>query len=280
MTKRIVTGMDGSESSAVALRWAVEEAAVHGAALTAVLVWSYLDQHHADPHAPFDPHYGADQARDVLAGWVTEAVGTDASQVDLRVTCDLPAPGLVQAADAADLIVVGARGRGGFEGLLLGSVSHHVVESAHQPVAVVRTPGPVRDGRVVVGIDGSTRSAQALRWAAAEARARGTRLDVVHAWQLQALAASPWGPGVPDMEAVEGGARETLDAALADPALEGVDVQGHLVSGGASRAIIEQADGAGLIVTGSRGLGRVTSALLGSVTRQLLHHAPCPVVVT
>ena len=280
MTKRIVIGMDGSKSSAAALRWAIEEAEVHGAALEAVLVWSYLDQHHADPKAPFDPHYGDDQALAVLAGWVDEAAGDAAAGVELRTVCNLPAPGLVEAGDAADLIVVGARGRGGFEGLLIGSISHRVVESAEQPVAVIRAPGPVRGGRVVVGTDGSTRGQQALRWAAAEARARGAELDVVHAWQVQALAASPWGPAMPDIGGIEAAAREALDLALADPALEGVEASGHLVNGGPSRALIELAEGAGLVVAGSRGLGRVGGALLGSVTRQLLHHAPCPVVVT
>jgi nucleotide-binding universal stress UspA family protein len=280
MTKRIVIGLDGSESSAVALRWATEEAEVHGASLEAVLVWSYLDQHHADPKAPFDPRYDDDQALAVLAGWVDDAVGADAAGIELRTVCDLPATGLVEAGDAADLIVVGARGRGGFEGLLLGSVSQKVVEGAERPVAVIRQPGPVRGGRVVVGIDGSTRAQQALRWAAGEARARGAALDVVHAWQVQALAASPWGPAMPDVDSIEAGAREALAAVLADPALEGVDATGHLVNGGAARALMERADGAGLVVAGSRGLGRIGGALLGSVTRQLLHHAPCPVVVT
>lgn len=280
MTKRIVIGLDGSESSAGALRWAVEEAAVHGAALEAVLVWSYLDQHHTDPQAPFDPHYNDDQALAVLAGWVDSAVGADAAAIELRTVCNLPAAGLVEAGDAADLIVVGARGRGGFEGLLLGSVSQKVVESAQQPVAVIRQQGPVQGGRVVVGIDGSTRARHALRWAAAEARARGAALDVVHAWQLQVLAASPWGPAMPDLGGIEAAAQETLDAALVDPALKGLEVAGHHVNAGAARILMELAEGAGLVVAGSRGLGRLGSALLGSVTRQLLHHAPCPVVVT
>lgn len=279
MTGQIVIGMDGSDASADALRWAVDEAEMHGATLTAVLVWSYLDQHHADPDAPFDPRYGADQAREVLQGWVQAAASGDSSAVELSTVNDLPAPGLIDASDGADLIVVGARGRGGFEGLLLGSVSERVVEQATQPVAVVRTPRPVRGGRIVVGIDGSTRARSALRWAAGEARARGASLDVVHAWQVQVLAGSPWGPAVIDISDIEGAAQETVSLALGDPALEGLDATAHVVNGGASRAIIERSEGADLVVAGSRGLGRVGAALLGSVTRQLLHHAPCPVVV-
>ncbi|HEY9555778.1 MAG TPA: universal stress protein, partial [Acidimicrobiales bacterium] len=99
------------------------------------------------------------------------------------------------------------------------------------------------------------------------------------AWQMQSMAASPWGPMPPDLGDLEAIAQESLDEALRDPALEGVDAVGHITNSGATRALVEQAEGAGLVVVGSRGLGRIGSALLGSVTRQLLHHAPCPVVV-
>src|SRR3546814_11296019 len=93
------------------------------------------------------------------------------------------------------------------------------------------------------------------------------------------MAASPWGPMPPDLGDLEAIAQESLDEALRDPALEGVDAVGHITNSGATRALVEQAEGAGLGVVGSRGLGRIGSALLGSVTRQLPHHqlgrAPC-----
>ena len=144
MTKRIVVGMDGSDFSAEALRWAVREGELHGAQLRALLVWSYLDQPAVNPDAPFDAHYGDDDARAVLSSWVSAAVGEDTSGIELATSNDLPARGLVEAGDAADLVVVGARGRGGFEGLLLGSVSERVVEQARQPVAVIRWPSRIR----------------------------------------------------------------------------------------------------------------------------------------
>ncbi len=273
---RIVIGMDGSDNAKGALRWAVEEADVHGATVHALLVWSYLDQQHVDPAAPFDPKYDASAAKATLGTWVSEALGAE-HQVELLVTCDLGPRGLLEASDSADLLVLGARGRGGFQDLLLGSVTQRVVEAATRPVAVVRAPAPVRGGQVVVGVDGSASSVDALRWAAGEAKARDAELHVVHAWRLQVLAASPWVATAPDD--IEGLSRQVLDQAMADPALTGVRALGHLHHGGTGRVLVERSEEAALVVVGSRGQGRISSLILGSVTRQLLHHAACPVVV-
>jgi nucleotide-binding universal stress UspA family protein len=84
---------------------------------------------------------------------------------------------------------------------------------------------------------------------------------------------------MPDFSSLEDAAREALDRALAHPALADARVRGHLTHGAPARRLIERAAGAGLLVVGTRGLGRVSGTLLGSVSRQLLHHAPCPVVV-
>src|SRR3546814_17257937 len=96
---------------------------------------------------------------------------------------------------------------------------------------------------------------------------------------MQAMAASPWGPMPPDLGDLEAIAQESLDEALRDPALEGVDAVGHITNSGATRALVEQAEGAGLVVVGSRGPRRIGSARLGSVPRQPLPPAPCPGVV-
>jgi nucleotide-binding universal stress UspA family protein len=260
------------------MRWAAEEADLHGATLEAVLAWSFIDQHHPDHSNRFDGAYTEDHARAALAAWVTEALGGDAS-VDQRVVCDLPARALLEAGDAADLLVLGARGTGGFEGLLFGSVSERVAQLATGPVAVVRAAAPVRGGRVVAGIDGSARSLAALRWAAAEARAREADLEVVHAWQLPLVTVPSLVSVFPDYSLLEANGRAVLEAALAQPDLAGLHVQPHFVHNSPARALLERASDAGLLVAGTRGLGRVSGALLGSVSRQLLHHASCPVVV-
>jgi nucleotide-binding universal stress UspA family protein len=275
---KIIVGTDGSTHATAAMRWAAQEAEVHGTTLEVVLAWSFLDQHHPDHSERFDTEYTEASARSALAAWIDEALGAD-TVVDQRVVCDLPVRALLDAGDAADLLVLGARGAGGFEGLLLGSVSERVAQLSSRPVAVVRSPAPVRGGRVVVGIDGSARSLEAMRWAAAEARAREADLDVVHAWRLPVMASPAVMSVVPDFSVLEDSGRAVLEAALADPALSGLRVSPHFVHGSAAQALMARADDAGLVVAGTRGLGRLSGAVLGSVSRQLLHHAPCPVVV-
>jgi nucleotide-binding universal stress UspA family protein len=279
MLNDIVIGIDGSEGGATALRWGVEEAALHGTKATVLLAWSFLDQHHLDPRSTaFEPGYDEADARAALASWVRTILG-DEIEVDLDVVCDLAAHALLERAEHADLVVVGARGAGGFEGLLVGSVTDRLTERATGPIAVVRKVAPVRGARVVVGIDGSARSLAALRWAAAEAKARDADLDVVHAWHLPAMTAGPWVTVAPNPDEFAGWAHEVLDRALQDPALVGVRATGHTTSGAAAGVLLDRAEGAGLVVVGSRGHGAVAGWLLGSVSRQLVHHAPCPVVV-
>jgi nucleotide-binding universal stress UspA family protein len=277
---KIVVGTDGSEHGTRAMQWAVEEARLHHAEVEILLAWSLADQHYADHSDRFEHRYDEHDAGAALAAWVEEALG-DAPGVSVgrRTACDLPVHALLEAGDAADLLVVGARGTGGFEGLLLGSVSDRVTQLASRPVAVIRDLAPVAGGRVVVGIDASARSLAAMRWAAAEAVARDAELDVVYAWQYPLLAAPPMVAVMPDFSSLEDAAREALDRALAHPALADARVRGHLTHGAPARRLIERAAGAGLLVVGTRGLGRVSGTLLGSVSRQLLHHAPCPVVV-
>jgi nucleotide-binding universal stress UspA family protein len=278
MTKRIVVGIDGSPNALIALRWAIEEADLDGATVEALLAWSLLDQHHADGSDSFDPEYSDVDAEAALAAWVAQAVG-DKTKVALRTTLDVPARALLDAGDTADLLVTGARGKGGFEGLLLGSVSERVAEHARRPVTVVRASAPVRGGRVVVGVDGSKQSGNALRSAAAEARLRDSELDVVHAWRIPPMATSPYAPAFVSYDDLEVAGRAILDDALSDSALDGGRAHGHLHYNTAGGALVERGHGAGLIVVGTRGLGRLSGALLGSVSRQVLHHAPCPVVV-
>jgi len=278
--RRIVVGTDGSEHAATALRWAVAEAAVHDAQLEVVYVWSFLNQMHVDDTASFEPDYDEERARRSLGDWIARHAGEDAAAgIAHRVVLDAPDRALLEAGDAADLLVLGARGTGEFEGLLVGSVSDRVAQLAAGPVAVVRSEAPVAGGRIVAGIDGSARSTLALRWAAREARARGASLDVVHSSRLSMVAAPFVHGGMPALSAMEDADRAILDAATSDDALTGVPVRAHLSSDSPARALVEIAGGADLVVVGTRGLGRVAGTLLGSVSRQVLHHAPCPVVV-
>ena len=133
--------------------------------------------------------------------------------------------------------------------------------------------------RIVVGIDGSDRAAQALRWSLAEARLRDADLDVVHAISEPIPFADPViFPPVPigDLKA-EG--LKVIDQALAGLERGEVRIERIAAVGGAARILCEAAEGADLLVVSSRGLGGFRGLLVGSVTQQVVAHAPCPVVV-
>jgi nucleotide-binding universal stress UspA family protein len=263
----------------------VRDAEVRGWSLTAVLAWTYLDQHHGIVGEPFDPSYGEADAVAALDAIVARVLGTArAATVDQQVVNDHAARALLEASDGADLLVVGARGLGRLQGLLLGSVSSSVLRHATCPVAVVRE-GTEQSGegiaRVIVGIDGSDTSSRALDWALDEGRLHRATVEVVHAWTF------PYGTGEKfaavafDSTPLEDAARRTLDAAVESADTRGLpaSVTRTLTIGSAAASILDAAENADLIVVGSRGLGGFKGLLLGSVSYHIVHHATCPVVV-
>ncbi|MGA5821807.1 universal stress protein [Kitasatospora sp. NPDC094028] len=136
--------------------------------------------------------------------------------------------------------------------------------------------------RIVVGVDSSPASEQALRWAIDYARAVHGTVHAVTAWEYPAFYG--WGgQAVPPAEAFnpEELARRTLDETVTRAADEapGVHITRNVVPGNAVQALLEAARGAALVVVGSRGLGGFSGVLLGSVSRHLTEHAPCPVTV-
>jgi nucleotide-binding universal stress UspA family protein len=280
----IVVGVDGSDHSAAALRWAAREADLRGHDLVAVLVWDLFNQHHADGTHRFDPEYGADEADAALAAAVEAALGADAAAtVVRRVVCDVPAPGLLAAADQADLLVVGARGLGGFRGLLLGSVSQQCLHHARIPIAIVRAASPEAGGRerVVVGVDGSEPSEAALRWALDEGSAHKAVVQVVHAWEAPVIYGPVGGVSGSEIGGIESGAHRLVDdmiERLGEKAAS-VEVERTVVPGGPASSLLDAAEGADLVVVGRRGLGGFGRLLLGSVSEHVARHAPCPVVV-
>jgi nucleotide-binding universal stress UspA family protein len=136
----IVVGLDGSDGSVRALEWAVEESRLRGSAVHAVFVLSRL---YVDPEWTSLMTPPLDELRKEAERQLAEAVGR-VSAGDVSVRQDVmvaeghgPAKSLLEAAQGADLLVVGSRGRGGFQGLLLGSVSQQVLHHAPCPVVVV-----------------------------------------------------------------------------------------------------------------------------------------------
>lgn len=275
----VVVGVDGSPDAARAVRWAAEQARRHGTELVALLAWSFLDQHHEVPGTPFDGGYDAEVAQRALQEYLRQALGEGAGGVVERVVCDLPVDALVDASETAGLVVVGRRGRGGFAGLRLGSVSERLLARSRGPVAVVGGDEGADDGPVAVAVDGSTTSADALRWALGEARARQVPLVVVHVWSEPWLAERLYEPDAPVFDRLQQAAEDVVETLLREVDTTGLEVRREVLRGGAAARIVETAGDAALLVVGSRGLGAVAGALFGSVSRQVVHHAPCTVVV-
>jgi nucleotide-binding universal stress UspA family protein len=133
---------------------------------------------------------------------------------------------------------------------------------------------------ITVGMDGSDGGSAALRWAAAEARLRGARLRVVHAWSIPAMAYG-FVPPVSFQDDLGGAAAEGLSNWLeaAGAELEGIEVERLTGEGNAATVLTDAAADSELLVVGSRGLGGFRELLLGSVSHQCAQRASCPVVI-
>ena len=138
------------------------------------------------------------------------------------------------------------------------------------------------DGGVLVGHDGSECAQEALVWAAALAARAGLDLHVVRAWGMtSAPRPKTWEPGyVPPLTDFEQAVQEELDGCVAAAKLDpSLPVHTHVVHRPPAKGLIAAAKGADLLVVGARGGGGFAGLLLGSVSDQCVHHAPCPVTV-
>ena len=141
----------------------------------------------------------------------------------------------------------------------------------------------------MVGVDGSDASHDALRWAAEEAQLRSTALVALHAWSFvpaqpigdPGMLAVPAGDLAGQLNAENDAAQIGLDQAVEDALGAGSDVQleRRLVEGDAGEALVAASKDAVLVVVGSHGRSGFKAALLGSVSRHVVDHAACPVVV-
>ncbi len=134
------------------------------------------------------------------------------------------------------------------------------------------------EARIVVGIDGSAGSKEALRWAAQQAKSTGAALEVVIAWHYPVCYG--WAPGPQDFdfgEAAEQALTGAIDEVLGSdrPAW----LRTRVAEGNAAQVLVDASADADLLVVGSRGYGAFADALLGSVSTYCVHHARCPVTV-
>lgn len=273
--RAVLVGVDDTADAWLAADWAATEAGLRGTGLRVL--------HAVGTGSPGGEGADArvlDAAASVLDDAVARiAAGHPGVPLDTALAHEQPAEALIDAAQDADLIVVGTRGRGGFSGLLLGSVSLRTVAHADRPVVVARGHTEKTEyGSIVVGVR-DERDEDAVRFALAEARLRGVGVRVLHAWTPLARA----GLVVPQASQVddEQHVHTRLLAHAARPIAEFPQVRADtdLVIGTPAAALVEASARAGLVVVSRHPpVGRF-ALRLGSVVHAVLHHAACPVAV-
>ncbi|MCE3549848.1 universal stress protein [Pseudonocardia sp. RS11V-5] len=281
----VVVGVDGSDRALAAVRWAAAEADERD---TPVRLVAAVAPRIYQPIGV--PALGAEyqlQALTRVAEQDLQAAAEVAQQTapELVVTTEVrsgEAPVvLCDESPTAQLVVVGFRGRGGFAGLLLGSVAVAVAAQAAAPVVVVRGEGAPREAAapIVVGVDDSPHGEAALGFAFDEAARKRVPLVAVRAWGDPVH--EPYLVSFVDWNAVETGERRLLDECLAVRTAEypEVPVEQVLLRDTPAAALVARSRGAGLVVVGSRGRGRVRGPLLGSVSQAVLPHTEAPVAV-
>ncbi len=281
----IIVGVDGSDAARRALEWAVAEARLRDARLTVVHSLEHRYSGEAWMLAQPDFTQVDEAALAVLDAGVDLASG---QAPGLEVTGHLgygsPAAVLLETAADAQMVVVGARGLGGLAGLWLGSVSRQVTHHSPVPVAVVPSEGSTsaRTGpaRVVVGVDGSPESVQALGFAVTEARVRAAHLRVVHTWTFPALAILPFTPDVPSPEELAADGEALIERCLADAGgADDVTIEPTVEAGSAAEALVAAAEDADLLVVGARGAGGFLGLRVGSVADACAGRSPVPVII-
>lgn len=284
--RRILIGYDGSSASETALRWAAREAQRRSVSLRLAYILSIPVP--STPMGVAALQLQPDTLRknaEKLLGEVGDQVRSDwpGLEVDAVVSFGGAAQGLLHEATEAELAVVGSRGLGEFRYLAAGSVSAHVATHATCPVVVVPPSWePDQADGVLVGVDGSELSMDAIDFAFEQAQSRQTPLTALIAWH-DPVSTGPGDmlPVVYDLDALAEEATTLLAESLAGHADRYPDVTVHrkVVRGHADEALIAAGRTADLLVVGSRGRGAFRGLLLGSTSRAVVHHAPCPVAV-
>lgn len=304
----IVVGVDGSDQSTCALLWAAQEAERRRAPLyvvTAYTVPVFAASSMDAGYATVDDDVIRESAQAVLNESLTHLEGISV-EVHPRIETGDAAGVLLDLSEEAELMVVGSRGRGGFVGRLLGSVSSALPAHAKCPTAVIpvctgarlghpelgrrsgRDRGKDRPGAsaavvepvVVVGVDGSEQARMASLVAAEEARSRGLSLRVVCS-VAPFNGSLAWVPAPVDREALHAdlavqlaAGRDWLKSHFPD-----VDIRVDLMDGPPAEVLIAASATSELLVLGTRGRGGFAGMLMGSTSQGVLHHARGPVLV-
>lgn len=286
----VVVAVDGSPASHNAVRWAANTANKRGIPLRLASSYTMPQFLYAEGMVPpqelFDDLQSETMEKIDEARAVAHEVAPEL-KIGHTIAEGSPIDMLLDMSRDVTMIVMGSRGLGGLSGMVMGSVSAAVVSHASCPVVVVREDNTVDEttkyGPVVIGVDGSDVSQKATEIAFAEAHARGAELIAVHTWMDMQVQASLAGLSAAQQqwEEVE---REQIDmlterlAPMTDMYPD-VEVRKVITRDRPVRALVENSEGAQLLVVGSHGRGGFKGMLLGSTSRALLQSAPCPMMV-
>lgn len=280
-TNAIVVGIDASVDGDRAVTWALALAARTGQPVhfEHVLDTSYVPE--VDP-STLETWAAAGRALlDSAVAQAEQVPGVRATS-HLADTGLAPAAALAAASQDTAMLVVGARGHGGYAGLLMGSVSQHVARHASCPVIAVRRPSAPDETRVVVGVDPSEGAEVALGLALQLASDVGAPVTAIHALRAPAM----YGVGVAlPLPTDTGQAIIDAERAFAEQLapwrakFPSVTLTSEVIPGHPTAVLTDASEHAALVVVGRRGLGAFAEMLLGSVSQSVLHHAKCPVAV-
>jgi nucleotide-binding universal stress UspA family protein len=275
----ILVGIDDSSGSLHALRWAANRTKRFGP-IQPLVAWHYPWWAYSSASPPLAKEFEQEARKGATAA--VEAV-PEADILAPIVCRGQSGPSIVKAGALANLIVVGTRGRSALKDTLLGSVSSHVVAHASVPVAVVPPEAPLGpdETRIVVGVDGSENSTEALLWTIRHTPADAT-IEVVHSWIYPPSATPEVAMRLRDTG--EDIARETLDEVMGKAKSETSDQDrpkliGRLEYGDPRSVLNEQAQSCDMLVVGARGRGGIAHLLLGSVTSALIHQPATTTVI-
>ncbi|GAA4077354.1 universal stress protein [Actinomadura miaoliensis] len=290
----VLVGYDGSVAADQALRWAVEEAQLRDLPLTVCHAWQWPYSLAAPDEDTLEILRGAGavvadegvrKAHAIVADAGVRRARALATRLEVRWCLERGSASsvLLQASRDATLIVLGARGHGGFEGLTVGSTAAQVAAHASRPVIVVRpTPSAERPAaRIVVGVDGSPASQAALGFTFQEAELRDASVTAVCGWWDPAALPSPDRAPFIDAERVRHEAITKFEQAVTPWRDEypKVAVDAKFVVDTPRHALANAAKDAALLVVGDRGIGSTPQALLGPVPQFLLAQATCSVAI-
>jgi len=278
----VVVGFSTRTSSQTAVRWAAAEAERRMSELRIVHAYAL-------PQLGQPVQHGVDdllrREASTLLDRIADSTRHDHPRLEIttRLIQGAPVNALRDESAAAALTVVGAKESGRLPRAILGSVASAIAAVNPAPVVVVHPDHPVNgSGPIVVGVDLSAGNSAAIEFAFVEAAARNAELIAVHAWNTTVLAG-----GVPDYPAIlaqtalekEAGTMLSETVAGWGTKYPDVVVTHALRRGGAATVLLEYSNAASMVVVGRRPRGEFQATVMGSTSRSLTAHSPCPVVI-